>query len=222
MTILFSDGFESGDFSAWTSTSEGAGCTVETSDTWSHNGTYSAHFLLANGQTSASARKTLASSQDFIAVQLYVKWVDMSDSANGQRQQLIRIMESDNANFASIGGVAYVDGHFRWWLTASRFTEEDIYALSDVALDTVYCVEVTFDYVNGECKLYVDGTALITLNFDGEINNKPQIVDVGAECAFNIFGPIENRVDCVVVSDSYIGTEVSNRLSNRLLTGVGL
>lgn len=208
-TIIFSDGFESNDFSAWTSTSEGSGCTVETSDTWSHHGTYSAHFLLANGQTAASARKTLASSQDFIAVRLYVKWVNISDSANGQRQQLIRIMESDTVSFAAIGGVEYVDGHFRWWLTASRFTEEDIYALSDVALDTVYCVEVTFDYVNGECKLYVDGTALITLNFDGEINNKPQIVDVGAECAFDIFGPIENSVDCVQVSNSYIGTEAT-------------
>lgn len=207
MATIFSDGFESGDFSAWTSTGEGAGCTVEASSTWKHAGTYSAHFICANVATLTRATKDVGA-QNFVALTGYVYPIIFPDT-NYNKNVYLKIIESDGSSISSEAGVTRVDGKYYWWMAVQRETSHDYYNGAEVSLDTKYYLEINYDFLNDVCKLYVDGVEVLSLAIDHTTINQPRYCIACSEPALSATSETECYIDNVQVADGYIGPETS-------------
>lgn len=214
-TEIFSDGFESGDFSAWTGTANSSGetCSVESVDP--HHDTKNAKF-----QTDGSGYNEYAycykdiTGQTIIYVRCYFKETTIFPSFWGGYHNIISVRNQSNGEIAHVGiyvpattpywYLGYLDGdtfktgsNGAWWTGASP------------SISTYYCVELyaKIDGATGEYKVYIDGTERISVTgLDTDNRGIVDRVRVGVPSATGMRAHA-HRVDCVVVADAYIGTE---------------
>lgn len=192
--VIFSDGFESNDFSAWTGTNNGP--TVE--DVNPHHGTYNMKGVVAAAWTDYNAYKTIAAAPD-VFWRGYYKfgaisgryWLHTIRSSGWQNQLQVYLTDDSPVKW---GLSNWIDG------AETRFTEA---AGSGVTTGTYYCVEAQRDVTNGDIRLWLDGSLIIEELGLALVNNNEQVIggwysavgnndDVYADC----FEADSARVGC--------------------------
>lgn len=184
MTEIFSDGFESGDFSAWTGYSGG---TVQT--TYVHSGTYAAQYT-AYGY----AYKDVAN-QNIIHIRTYIRYGALPD-AGSKRILLLRDVATEHLQVQyELSGTQH---QFVLFATGDN-VELGTYAV-ELNTGQWYCVEAAFDAVNDTAKLWLDGSLVINATHDWGT----KVVNRG----FIITDSYTNTDVCfddVIFADTYIG-----------------
>lgn len=206
-TTLFSDGFESNDFSAWSGTNTGSGSTVETTSSDKHCGTYCAHFANPSANT-AYARRTITASND-VYMRQYVKFIDPT-VVDGDDTFVMRFADA-GYNWMLIAGVEYDvgSGEYYWYLLSKDGGDSvSTYSAATFALDVGewYCMEMhlVVDGTVGEVQLWIEDVSKIHLtNQDTDNLGDVDVVITGMD--YRLGDAI--YVDCVVVSTSFIGKE---------------
>ena len=228
-TTIFSDGFESGDFSAWTSQFTDPGNTIEVIAAAAHSGSYGLHAINNGSADVATTKKVFANNYTTLYERVYVYMLNIPTEEDGY----IRFFDlrHDSVQDFGCGLMRDVSGNYEWFI---HYPSESGYEGYDNSLSaafipssgTWYCLEikaVVSDTV-GEARLYVNGVEVITatgldtgtnaLNATevgiGLIdNNQPtsdKSFDAGVWSGANY---IEVYEDDVVVADSYIGPATS-------------
>jgi hypothetical protein len=192
-TELFSDGFESGDFSAWTGTNG----TPSIVGTPVHHGSYA----MAADASGDYAYKTFTE-QSTIYVRLYVRFDTQMPTGDDFRfldlldggSSMMQIRFEDSSGTTRVGVSNWVSG-----------------AAGNVELlaDTWYCVEVYFlSAVAGEYKVYIDEVEVVSKS---GIDTSARVCDTVRVGRTATDYALTNYVDCVVVADTYIGPETTEQ-----------
>ena len=198
---IFSDGFESGDFSAWTGTEGSTSPTVESNI--KHHGTYSMRCNPLNGDQSDVYKSGLTATA-IMYHRSYYKFTGMPSIDN----QLIDLSgvgynSYENAVFIRVKRSA---GNIYWgvvtWIGGSA-TENYETSPSNPQEDVWYCVELVRDVTNGRTKLYIDDT----LKVDCAKSHSGNSNMVWDGISYVNYDGLTAYVDCVAVSDTYIGQE---------------
>jgi DNA-directed RNA polymerase subunit RPC12/RpoP len=210
-TTLFSDGFESNDFSAWTGTTTGNGGTIAVQSSTKHHGSYASRAYQGGVGAWAVAYKNFGTTYSTMYARAYLQF--SGTPASGARLDIYpTIFEGASAAHVLAGAQLYNNaGTLNWSLQYRTNATETNYAYSttpSIQANTWYCIEARFTSGNGngQVSLYIDGTLII--NVTGLTNNAYNAgrVEVGAYCG-NANTGIYVYHDCVVVADAYIGTE---------------
>jgi hypothetical protein len=205
--VIFSDGFESGDFSAWTATG-GDGTHSETIVTSPvHHGSYAAK-LYVSGDSWSYARKSFTQ-QTPVYFRVYLQ--SSATPNSGWRLELLYLYYSAYYGYGTWVRWFNDAGTLKWELAVKDDGADWHYATSTsptINTNQWYCVELKVDSAtagNGEARLYVDGTEIASLTgLTMTITGKPDTAEIHA---YNY--PVTTSVyfDCVVVASTYIGTE---------------
>jgi hypothetical protein len=163
---LFSDGFEAGNFNAWTGIVTSSGETASINNNVRQEGSYSALFKSngGGGFENAYLYRSLATPQDELSARGYIYVSQSGIAANEDRCYFI-VFRNGGTGLA-FAGWRMINGVVRWnllirngqgWVSA--------YSASSPALSRWYSVELhwTRDSVNGSGELYVDGQLVSTL-----------------------------------------------------------
>jgi len=198
-TELLNDGFESGDFSAWTGTA-GSPSVVTTLP---HCGSYHMRSNSSGGDQTPYAYFTLSPSENIVYIREYVYF------ASGLP------LTDDGDRFHIISTYSFATGMIH--ATVQRNSGADYFGLriqtatyyTDVtpAAETWYCIEILYDNVNGTQKMWVDGTLKISQPW----STSATIDSVRCGIAFSsgVQNSMDVYTDCVVVADAYIGPEAT-------------
>jgi len=205
-TIVFSDGFESGDFSAWTSTYTTGG-TVTVVGAPVHTGTKAAKFD-ATGAFGCAALKTFGSAYSTLFARAYVYFEELSSQADSF-SRLVAVRTNAGTNIVAVG-LRRIGAETRWGLHYEDGGQVDVSLTSPLPeIGQWHCVEIKAVISNtvGEARAWFDGIELFTytgLNTGASDMNKlivgrvpfDAIADVGT-----------TYIDCVVIADVYIEEE---------------
>ena len=205
---LISDGFESGDFSAWTGTySSGVGAVISCSNDVAHHGSYSAKVVLSNTIDYAMAEKIFAP-QTTIFGRFYFRVTALPGEV---LNDLIKLFYLEGAGVDILELALIRREANSLTIRLYEFYPTGLYKFTsalDIVVDTWYCLEVKFvkDASAGEYRLWFNGVEVIThTGLDTSASPTPDKID----CPFNKQGgTLTNPMvytDCVVVADAYIG-----------------
>ena len=209
LSVLFEDGFESGDFSAWSGISTSSGETATVVDTLPHLGAYSAMFASDGGGGFEGAYSYVdVSSSSELYGRGYFRVSQSGIAENNDRFYFMRFraggVDVAYAGWRQTGGVT------RWGLIIRDGTSwVTAFSGSAPSLDQWYCVELHWveDSSSGFGELYVDGELVCsasgrnTAAFGGV-----DLVRFGLAEVYNC-GPTTVYGDSFVLSDTYIGPE---------------
>lgn len=206
MTILFQDGFESGDFSKWTSTeSVGAGSTetVETNNPF--QGKYNGKFSTSSAGAEATVYKTIASAA-IVYLRFYAKLDVLPD--NGTHFYFGSIADAvPSAGTGTAVAILNTGGQFFWVLFDDGFGETSEAVASNPSAGVYYSIELLRDRTNGIERLYVDGVLKVTRN--DALTTDATNIAVGTD--FNDNGKASNIYhDSVIASTTLIGPAVTS------------
>ena len=201
--VLFQDGFESGSFSAWTTTG-GAGThsqTVETANP--HHGTYDAKFTAGAG-SEGWAQKSI-SAAPIVYLQQYVKLGSLPTSGN---YLYLGTIQSSNSNNNVDVYIQNSGGQYYWGTYTSingAVYHDRESTPSNPQVGVYYCVETCRDVTNGRSKLWVNGNLKVDASraSTGNANS----IYCGVSYAM---GSATVYVDCVKVSTVYLDPESSS------------
>jgi hypothetical protein len=188
-TDLFSDGFESGDFSAWTATSGTP--TIVGSPT--HHGSYA---MNTNGSADY-VYKTLASTITKAFYRFY--WRTDTAPASGEYAYLASLRPTTWGTACAMVGVWNNAGTITWILTVNGVPH--YYTLGSCNPNQWYCIEFEYDADSDSQSLWIDGIKIISATDSATAEIK--YITLGIS---NFFGS-NHYYDCVVVADAYIGPE---------------
>jgi len=210
---IFSDGFESGDFSAWTGTLLAGTGTATVTNTTAHHGTYSAKcFTTADGDKGWVYKTFTARADGYVRV--YFK-TDLLPSAAGNTLQIMGFYYTSGGNTPA-GRIDLINdaGTIKWRMNYRNggVWHDSRSATPTPATNTWFCLELklVLSSTVGESRLYIDGTEILTqtgLNNNDLLTNF-DIVRVGIESESEV-NDVNHYIDCVVVADTYIGTEAA-------------
>ena len=192
-TVLFSDGFESGDFSAWTTVGSPSIVTDPVV-----RGNYAARF-----PADSNVYHTFGS-RDEVYERAYVS-VSTLPTIEGASRRLLNI-QTIAASIFCAASLSYVSGAVRWKFSAFGAIgwAENTYSTTPLPkTNTYFCLEIWWkrNTLNG-AKLWVNGALKCTVD-DTTSGDMPGRVVVGPEYGVNYSPTVD--VDCVVVADTYIG-----------------
>lgn len=200
-TVIFEDGFESGDFSAWTGTVVDGSSTLETIGAAAYQGDYGAHCFKAAWDNFAYCSKTLASSYADLYVRVYMKINEGGAHVSGVGGAFIYLTYSGNPRAAF--GIYNDEGTQRpalrrwgesaWTFDADGTFPSGWFCFEAVATDTLLAL-----YIDGVEVIHHDITTGLTK--DGVVCG--QFFDWGGHGL-----DTDIYFDCVVVADAYIGPE---------------
>jgi len=197
---IFSDGFESGSFSAWTSTT--GTCAIISSPI--HHGTKASRFT--NNGWYSRASKTGLSTANPMYVRAYFYLEDLPDT-NSEEITLLSVGGDDFANPLRVM-VVYTGGAIHWRLYNGYWGGSTDWGTP--LINTWYCVEVKYTTTSSDtCELYINGVNVASQGFFYGIS--PTAISIGG--FFNIGEDCVLNADCVVVADAYIGPEAAGGLS---------
>lgn len=196
MTILYHDGFDTGDFSGWALV---IGSTALPTSEKAHHANYSMK-LTSDFQG--------VRGNDFTPVTLaYARcYINFSSLPvlDGATTEFLRLVEPITANYVLCAWIVNTAGTVVWRLRDGAGNTFD--AASGPLLNTWYCVEIKHTGVKGDPdRLYVDGVEVATGNGYFGVFGTVTRVDA-VQSAVPIAGHIF-YIDCVFVSDEYLGVE---------------
>ena len=208
-TTIFSDGFESGNFSAWTGTSYNYYAPTVVSD-YVHHGSYAAKCSSPNNGYS-QVYKNLGSSYTTLYTRAYMRFDSLPTSSG---IAIYLLSHADTQERLGTGWPANVmikndAGTVKWGVRYYAFGWYDAVSTSSPQATTWYCVELkTVFSSSGEIRLYIDGTEVLSvtgLDWSGGATDRIAIRSDVEGATFTA----TTRFDCVVVADTYIGTEAA-------------
>jgi len=192
---IFSDGFESGDFTAWTST-EGTPAIVPSPV---HHGTYAAQ-MNASGDY---LEKEIAE-QTILYYRCYVRFNNLQANNNSNRFDILDVLTASEE-------IACVEAFKNKWVleyhTGAGWFSIDW--VSAPVINTWYCVElkIVISATVGEFTVYIDGVSRMSAT-GLDSNNFGNAIRVFLAYKNND-EPLTVTFDCVVVDSSYIGPEAA-------------
>ncbi|MEM2995788.1 MAG: hypothetical protein QXI91_07265, partial [Candidatus Bathyarchaeia archaeon] len=195
-TVLFADGFESGDFSAWTGTVGSP--TIVSSPT--HHGAYAARF----GSTVMYCYKTFTETNP-LHVRVYVYFTALPPSTYDY-DYYFSLHNSQGNIIAAVGIRQGAAGQYQFVLRYEFPSTTYLFWSSTPQVNTWYCFELKFvKGTSGEYRLYIDGVERITAsNVDTSGAGTVNTLRVGAvQTAIGEY----MYADCCVIADTYIGLE---------------
>ncbi len=214
-TELFNDGFESGDFSAWTRTNiSGAGSALIVEDVNPHHGTYNAKMTASALGALVYCIKTFTAT-DPVFARYYVKFDTLALGADGNRIEILKI-DSGVWQYATAAMVRRLDGVLYWGIVTFE-AGTGTYVSSAVTPTTGrwYCLDLKRDVANNLQEIWVDEVSLVTRTVS--ITNDTARVRAGLtfldSSTLNV-----NFFDCVVVADTYIGPETMEQTYTKTWT----
>jgi hypothetical protein len=200
-TTIFSDGFESGNFNAWTGTEQSGG-TIVVSSNYAHHGSYSAKASITASDGYASCYKDITS-QTTIYIRVYVY------IAAGTFVKVGFISPRDVPDSITACHVGVANANRQLWLQYRHSaTNYDVYSSTTLSTNTWYCIELKYvkSTTAGEYRVWLNGNEVTDLTQTGK-NTDADVTRVRV-------GPMSTNVinfagyfDCVVVADTYIGPE---------------
>lgn len=202
---IFSDGFESGNFNAWTATEGSTSPTVET--TYKHHGTYA---MRSNPVASdqEDVYKSGLTSTAVMYVREYVYFAANLPSSSGADVIFSGVGASSwqNAVFAVIfnSGTGGLYWGIQTYINGTEYRNYESSA-SNPTTGRWYCVELVRDVTNGRSKLYVDGTLKVDVARSHSGNSNMIWAGIG----FVSYNGCDMYTDCVVAADAYIGPETT-------------
>lgn len=200
--VIFSDGFESGDFSEWTGIVTDSGNTAEVTTTDPYDGTYHARFKNDGSGNQAYAYKTITSASE-VYIRQYVRFVSPT-TTNDDDTFCLSLRGTD---WQAIAGIEYYSatGKYKWELlnrgssarSASEFT---------LNTATYYCIEIRYKVhaSEGAAEMWVDGVKVIS---ETGVNTSAYGNITQIRIGMDYRALDEIYVDSVVVADAYIGPE---------------
>ncbi len=163
---IFADGFESGNFNVWTSSTNTTGGTASVVSSLSHSGVYSAQFNInaGNGTRRAYTYKNLDGLSELYA-SAYVYIADGLPLADGQSLWFIQLTNSSGATIGSFGVRADTSGSC-WAIQYSNWPYT--LATSGPSEGNWYHIEVYYaDAASGKTlTIFVDDVEVASLNQD--------------------------------------------------------
>ena len=206
-TVLFSDGFESGNFNAWTSTSGSP--TVETNNP--HHGTYNAKFTTPT-TGGVLAQKTITPSS-IAHMRIYAKISALPQTNTSQR--LMSFYNAGSASSIAHFYIVNINDQYFWRFTLKNNGVAENFDSVAVTIQTnrYYCIEL-YEKIHataGEGALCIDGVNVASAS-GKDTDNQGNIVDVYIGALTSSSSNYTVHMDCVVVSDAYIGIEPGETL----------
>jgi hypothetical protein len=211
--VVFSDGFESGDTSGWTSNTNSTDGSTTIAAGYKHTGSFGAYFAFTGGTEwtpQAFVAKTLPANYTTIYMRGYVQFKTLLPNSNNLEFKLMQIRSGSWPQNLATVLVCNDAGTVKWKLTGEGFADTLYSPGAAIALDNWYSIKLKVVVANGtgECHLYVDGSAVIdktALDNDGigEANEIYFGVPYSSmnKQDFGVWG------DCVVVDTSDIAEE---------------
>lgn len=217
MTQIFSDGFESDDFSAWTGTTYSGG-TVTVGDSWKHHGNYGIQSHLDGGVTGttghAKVHKTVSGTHLF-AREIFKIDNEPLYEDGALRGRVISFSQTSTGTGCAYAGVGFSGGVLKFGMLYRNGGAFVTVFGSSASLNTEYTIELevlqsTVGNSDGAQRLYVNGVLDIEItgidNDDRPMNYfNAGLFNSGTDSA----EPVNVFIDCVVVADAYIGLEAS-------------
>lgn len=200
MTQIFADGFESGNFSAWT----GITGTPSVVNTDKHHGIYSAYFV----GTSGKCYKYITP-QMLCHTRGYFRFADLTQLGDWNVLYFLSFTTNDWTDIVHASISKHPDGTFGWVLFGRNGTNFEYVESSAFTLNPSkwYSVELVM-YVHettGYYYLYIDGTLVCSLvGKNSSVYGNIWVVHTGNWWSS---APCEIYWDCVVVADAYVGSE---------------
>jgi len=210
-TEIFSDGFESGDLSAWDVSFADDGCSVVGSDTTHpHHGSYN---LKATIYAGCSARWAAAGKQlNGVYNPVHIRAMNCVFENEPDTSDTYRVMSFSNDErgaAAAYAGIKYYNSAWRWWVYVRDNGSFVNYYGGTVNFDTEYCMEfcVYRDSSTGYARLYVNGS--LEVQATGLNNSDRNLNYANVGFTYSAAGSSQGifYADCVVVADTYIGPE---------------
>jgi hypothetical protein len=206
---LFADGFESGSFSAWTSTSYTGGETATVVKTLEHHGMYGAKFTSdgTSGTENSYCSKTIASSSEVYSRGYF--YVSQSGIADAGDKFSFMLLLNGSQTVASAGWTKS-GGIVKWFLTIRNGTTYvSTYSTTSTSLNQWYCVELHWkkSATAGLGELFVNGAKVCTLTgknttaYGNVIRARFGLPNISNCAATTAYG------DCAKIARFYIGPE---------------
>lgn len=200
-TSVFTDGFETGDFSAWTSNTTSGNGTASVTNSDPHHGTYHANFTTTNATDSGSCSKAVTST-NILYTRFQIKFLNYS-IADGHYVYFAGA-DSGSWGYAANPSLQGTAGDPIWGLRVVEGGAADVYTnATSPVINTTYTVEYMRDVANDIETLWVNDQ--VTINATKAITENSTYSRIGpyaSAAGFNRF-----FVDCVEVSTSKIGLE---------------
>lgn len=178
---LFSDGFESGSFNRWTSTTTTTGNSANVVSTLSHSGAYSAQFNVISGVgTKRSYCYVNIGAQTQLTANAHV-YFDAMSLVNGQSMWLIQFTDSGGSALASFGMRADASGT-RWAVQYASLA----YGLAEASIQAPsagqwYLLQAYYVHASSgpSIVLSVNGAVVASLNQDSSGANNVASIRFG-------------------------------------------
>jgi hypothetical protein len=214
-TELFSDGFESGDFSEWTSTTTEGSATITVDNAYAHHGSYAAKVYLDGFSDDANAEKTLSTETEgwarcyfyisqFTGYNIYRACTLLGFSDSGVHLAVIQLKANDPDD-PIIGIIFWDDATYTQGADSS----------TSITKEEWHCAEVHWRKSPFLIEVWLDGVQLDDLTQTG-YSTAHDINSVVIGNTSRGFGTVEQTeatyyVDCVAVADAYIGVEAGEQ-----------
>ncbi len=214
MTTIFNDGFESGNFSAWTS-SGSSGSTLSVVASPVHHGSYAMQVAgLGAAGENGYAHKSLAGTAFYARCYYFFKdSLPTSPSSFWTLAPAFTTTTATQRCASVIYDFANSKFGIRYYNSSGTFANVYEEGTTSLSADTWYCIEL---YINsadsGTVTLWVDGVQKATVSAD---TNTRTLAGVSVGNIYVEAAEASDKtilVDCVVVADAYIGPEAASSI----------
>ena len=170
---ILEDGFETGTFSAWTTTTPTSGETAAITTSSVYEGSYAARFSSNGGGSYEKAYLTKALSPALGTVNVQGVFM-LSQNGIVENNDRIKLVElRSGSTIIAAAGLREVSGTLRWWIeTRDGTTYVETYAQATIDLSSWFTMEIqwTNDASNGGAILKVNGLQVIQVSGDNTSN----------------------------------------------------
>ena len=203
-TTLFSDGFESGDLSAWSGVTKSTSAVCEASADYAHHGTYGLKSVTAYDPDyeDGYVYKTVTSSHNlWIRFYVYIKVGSVAD-----HDLLICTIDDGDWRGATLS-ISHTDNH----LKSDSYDGTGGIGTTAIAESVWTCIELNYDNSTSVCavNVYINGTIESGCCDTGGDTSWFSLSRVKLGGQGNFYGDCTLYFDCVVVADAYIGPEAA-------------
>ncbi|MEM3626432.1 MAG: hypothetical protein QXZ25_00190 [Candidatus Bathyarchaeia archaeon] len=211
MTVIFSDGFESGDLGAWSGTLISSGNTFTVVSDQRHHGSYAGKgYIDGTANSHAAVYKQYATTYSVLYARGYFRFSKVP--TGGNRMSILRHAKSGAYTNIVEVRVKDVSGYPRFGILPVGGVET-YYSGIVVEVDRWYCIELycKVGAGDGEVRLYIDGVEVLTQTglTNDAYGNIGRLMAGVWDCWVT---ESYTWVDCVVVADTYIGLEPTGQL----------
>jgi hypothetical protein len=201
-TVVFTDSFDNGAATGWTSTIRTSGETTTIGSFTPHTGAYNARFTstgsatgIENAYYAKNTNLADAYARGYIRIAGSTQLTD-----EGDKFSLIRF--TDGSQSLANVGVKREGGVNKWMLYGAGQT---VTSSVTVSTERWYSIEVHYNAAQGLAELYVDGTKVLQLTVN--THNTATHADFGLISSTYVQNPVTIYGDCFKISSQYIGTE---------------